>query len=525
MMATDAKALEKEAKARLEDAKKQKSYFDQDLREGYFFTAPLRCRDITSGSTNKARPNDAAELQISLGMEVAQDFATELMNAFTPENSNWARQKPSIDVDEVDVAELEEQANAQTEKIMAAIKASSFYAATGKAYMPDMGLGTTGMVIDVTRPDKPFLCHPVPIREMEINTGPDGNVDDRFIVRQTKYRHLPALLSGCDLPPDVEKKIKEQGNKECKVTWGWWRLWAKIDDVYWQSVVLLGEKLIHDVVLQGEGSCPFLVWRFNADPMFAFGIGPTLQSLPEFRRLDEGEALKIENFDFQVHPAFIYPDDGVLNFSNGIEPGMGYAARPWGQGKVVETLSFEGNINFAALEIQRIESRIRKLHFVDQPEQIGKAPPTAEQWADERNRSKRRIGTPGKSFFREGPGEVFLRFKYLLEKLGKIDPIEYQGSAITLVPYDPTEQAQEFQEVQTAIQILQINQQNFSQTGEVQVDGPATMKNIKDKYGDKIVVFRDQKGMEQAAGMLSGIMGGGGNGGPGLPSDLGGLPV
>ncbi len=48
--------------------------------------------------TDKAREDDAAELQISLGMEMAQDFATEMLNTFTPEVIEWAQQKAGIDI-------------------------------------------------------------------------------------------------------------------------------------------------------------------------------------------------------------------------------------------------------------------------------------------------------------------------------------------------------------------------------------------------------------------------------------------
>jgi len=521
---TNANELEKEASDRLKDARAQKAQFDTDLREGYFFTAPQRSRDVSSKSSSKTRPTDAPELQISIGIEVAQDFTTELLNAFSPETSGWIDQRAGIDISEDDEREnIEEDVGKQTKIILDAIKASSYYPAAAQAYMPDIALGTAALMIEDKRSYQPISCQAVPLRELEINIGPDGQIDDRFIVRKTKARNIPALLGGLKLPEETRRKIKDTPNHTSTIEWGWWRLWDRDEDVYWQAVVLVDKTLVHHAVLKGAGSCPLLVFRFNPDPMFAFGNGPTLLCLPELRRLDETEALKIENADFQIHPPFVFADDGVMNFSNGIEPGMGYPARPWGQGRPIEKLSFEGNVNFAEFETMRVESRIRRLHFVDQPEQVGKTPPTAEQWADERNRAKRRIGTPGKMFFKEGPTEVFLRFKWLLEKRGTIEPVTVDGRTIALVPYDPTEQAQEYQEVQVAAQVLQMNQQYFAQTGEVQVDGLATMKNIKGKLRDTIVVFRDQAGMQGAMDMLAPLLGGGGM--PPDPSAAGGMPV
>jgi hypothetical protein len=503
--------LEKEFSQRLADARRQKAHVDQDLREGYFFTAPRRARDVSSSATpsEPSREKDAGDLQISLGMEVAQDFATEMLNTFTPEVMKWAEQKAGVDVPEEAADEINERISKQTTVIFDAIKASNFYSAAAQSYVPDLSLGTVGLWIDDQRPAEPFHCQPVPVRELEINIGPNGKVDDRFIVRRTKYRHLPALLKGAELPAAIADKVKSKANEWCTVTWGWWRLWNKTEDVFWQAAVRVGEKIVSDAELRGEGSCPLIVKRFNPDSMFAWGDGPALQALPELRRLDEMEALDIEGYDFRVHRPFFYPDDGVINFENGIEPGRGYKARPWGPSQPFVPMDFGGGNGSEEFKLDKVERRIKRLFFVDQPEQAGKTPPTAEQWMDEMQRAKRRIGTPGKTFFDEGPAEVFLRFKYLLEQRGTIEPVKVNGKTVSLTPYDPTEQAQEFQEVQTAGRILQMGQANFAQIMPVVVDAIETLKNIKRKLRDNIVVIREPDQIAAAVQQLAPVLSGG----------------
>jgi hypothetical protein len=516
----DDKALTKEALDRLAECRAQKALIELDLREGYFFTAPQRARDVSSmtGRTTTQRTDDASELQISLGIELASDFGTEILNTFMPETIQWVDQKPGVDLDpELWTDEVKEEVDGQTTAVMDAMKSSNLYATAALTFNPDLALGTVGMFIDDLRPSEPIVSMPVPIKEIEINVGPYGMVDDRFIVRHTKARNLPALLRGVELPADVTKKVKEKGSSMVTVTWGWWRLWDKDDDVYWQAVVMVDKTCVSKTVLKGEGSCPFVVGRFNPDVMFPWGQGPMLQSLPDLRRLDETEALKIENADFQIHPPFVYADDSVMNFSNGIEPGMGYPARPWAQGRPIEPLAFSGNVQFAEFETMRVEQRIRRLHFLDQPEQVGKTPPTAEQWLDEVARAKRRIGTPGKVFFREMPAELFLRFKYLLEKRGRITPVKIDGKQLSLVPYDPTEQAQEHQEVQIANRVLEMGRMHFPQTMQLAVDETATITNIKNKLRDKLVKMRSPAEMAAAVEQLAPVLGGGMAGPEGVP--------
>ncbi|HZH50268.1 MAG TPA: portal protein [Microvirga sp.] len=511
-------ALEKEALDRLKDCRAQKAMFERDIREAYFFTAPQRCRDVSSQtSPTQTKPEDPAELQTSLGMEVAQDFATEMVNTFIPQAIEWAQQKPGVDLDEDAWDEVEEDVTAQSTTIHEAIKASNFYAAAALTFFPDLPVGTCAMWIDDLRPAEPIVCQPIPLRELEINVGPFGEVDDRFVVRHTRHKHVKALLPNVPLPAEIEKKIKDKPNERCKVQWGFWRKWDRTDDVVWQGVILVGNKKVWDGEFVGEGSCPLIVGRFDPDTMYAFGTGPTIKSLPELRRLDETEALKIENADFQIHPPFSYPDDGITNFSGGIEPGMGYPSRP-GSGRDFVKLSFEGNVDFAEFETAKIEERIRRLHFVDFPEQLGKTPPTAEQWLDELQRTKKRIGTPGAIFWREFPAQVFLRFKFLLEKRGKIEPVKVNGKVLSLVPYDPTEVAQDQQDAMIASRLLEMARNYFPEISQVAIDPLETLSNLKKKLRDKVVKIRSQDEMKQAVETVGSMIGPGGGAPPGAPT-------
>lgn len=517
--------LQQEANQRLADARRQKSLVDRDIRECYFFIAPHRARDVSSlSSTPSSRPDDARDLQTSLGIEVAQDFATEIANTLMPQAIVWAEQKAGADISEDAWGDVKDQVDAQTTAIHDAVKASNFYSSVAQTLEPDLGVGTVGMWVSDLRPNEATVCQPVPARELEINVGPYGQVDDRFIVRHTRHRHLAALLPGVKLPKEIRDKVKAKPNDRCKVTWGYWRKWDREDDVVWQAVVMVGKTLVDDALLVGEGSCPLLVGRWNPDTMFAWGSGPTMKALPELRRLDETEALKIENADFQIHPPFSYPDDGVTNFAGGIEAGMGYPSRP-GNGKDFVKLSFEGNVQFAEYETAQIESRIRRLHFVDYPEQRGKTPPTAEQWLEELQRTKKRIGTPGTVFWREFPAAVFLRFKWLLERRGKIEPIKIDGKVLSLAPYDPTEIAQDQQESMVAMRFTQWGMSTFPQTWEVAVDQQKTLTNMKTKLRDKIVVLRSEEDMLKAVQQLAPALGqGGGIGGAPAPGPAGAPP-
>lgn len=514
----DNKALRDEAKQRLADARAEKAKSKCDIEECYFFAAPRRIRDATSSSTTTTKKGDEFELQTSIAFEVADDFMTMLIDSFMPPAVKWAERHPDPLLEEAAIKQLEEQAKDADERIFKMIRASNFYAELAKTGVPDAAIGVIAMEIRMKQPGMPMQCVAVPIRELEINLGPNGRIDDRFVVRQTKYRNLPALLPDIALPKAIAEKVRKRGNDKIEVRWGYWRLWNKTDDEYWQHVVLVGDDIVHAAELKGEGCCPLVVGRFGATPDFAWPDGPMIKALPDLRQIDEMRAGFIENMDFTIRPPIAYPDDGVVSFEDGIEPGMAYPKRPGGTAHDFQKIYEPNPLDAALFDEMNLEKRIRRLHYCDFPEQKGKTPPTASQWLDEMVEAQKKIGTPGYSFWREFPYEVFQRFKHLAELRG-VRPLEYNGTRVSLQAYNPAQRAQENQEVLTATRLLQIIGAAFPQTGQVAVSELPTIQNIKDKLGDKLVVLRDPQDLEGAfenLASLAGVFG---------PRPTGGLPA
>jgi hypothetical protein len=511
------KQLREEALDRLQDCTREKSNIRSFIEEAYYFTAPRRIRQ-QQGATSTTRPGDADELQTSLGMEVADDFVTEIIESFTPPESPWAERK-SMPLDDSAAEErLNDLAKKEDEKIFSHIRASNYYSEKGKTAVPDLAIGVLALHISDPGRGLPIQVLGVPIRELEIGLGPEGRIDDRWWVRTSKLRNLPALLPGIELPPETARKKRDEPNKACTIKWGWWRRWENIGDHEWQHVIFVDDELVHHARLKGEGSCPLVVGRFGATPDFAWPDGPTIKCLPDYRQHDELRAAVIENVDFSLRPPVSYEDDGVINLEGGVEPGMAYPKRQNGGRQIFERIYEPASIDAALLDEQNLIQRIRRMHYVDFPEQKGKTPPSASQWLDEMVIRQRRIGTPGYSFWREEPYETFQRFRYLLEKRGIVKAVESPAGA-ALQPYNPAQRAHENQEVLTGTRLLQICATAFPQTLQVSVDDIATMQNFQRKLGDKIVKFRDPEQLKQAVDLFSQL-------GPMFgPRSQGGLPA
>ena len=504
---TPANEVGDEHTRRLADAKQQKAYSQEDITECYFFAAPRRARSANS-SSSVTRSNDASELQTSLAFECAEDFMTLIIESFMPSNARWAERLADPFLRQAVKDQIENSARIQDEQVFQMIRSCGFHAELAKQGVPDGAIGVFAMHIhNGRRPMDLPVCIGVPIRELEMNLGPDGRIDDRFVVKHTTYKHVKTLLPGITLPSRVLGLIKDLPETKVQIQWGYWRLWDKDDDEYWQHCVKVGEETVHDTQLKGRGCCPLVLGRFGATPDYAWPDGPMIKSLPDLRQEDETRAAFIENIDFTLRSPKAYDDDGVIggHLENGVEPGMFYPRRPGSNSRqTFESIYDPPNLQAAMFEFDDVRRRVKRLHYVDFPEQVGKTPPTLGQWLDEMVEAQKKIGTPGFSFWREFPFEVFQRFTYIAEKAGKLTPIKIEGAGeVTLHAYNPAQRAQENQEVLTATRLMQIGGSAFPQTWQVAVDELGTLMAVKEKLGDKLVKFKTKEELVGAVDQLS----------------------
>jgi hypothetical protein len=505
--------LSREGISRLAACRIWKSLWDLDLRECYFFGSPQRQRMIQSYSPPpQQRLLDAAELNTDLAFELCGDFATEVINTYMPEAQNWCELGKGAQVPQEAFDAVKDDVDKVVENVFTAIKASNLYSELSKAFDPDLAIGTVALWIEPPggRLESPIVASAIPIREFEIDLGPYGEIDTRFAIRHTRNMYLETLL-GKDIWAKVKQEIKDDVDKKpanrTELRWGFWRLWDRLDDEVWQHVVYIKNELVHDVELKGEGSCPLIIFRWNPNPDWPWGHGPLMQGLPSMRQVDEMEVMRIEHAEMSIRPPIGYPDDSFAAIEQGLEPGMAYPVRVGSEGamkRIYEPPPAEA-ANYA---YEEKEHRLRKMFFVDFPQQTGDTPPTLGQWLDEMARAQRRIGRPGLPFWREGPAKIFMRFKYIQQKRGIVPEIKADGKAISLTAYNPAQRAAEQQEIAMAVQFLQLCGQFFPEEFKVVIDGQGTMKELMDKMRVKLVAFRPPDQVAAAIDHISKLVGG-----------------
>ena len=226
--------------------------------------------------------------------------------------------------------------------------------------------------------------------------------------------------------------------------------------------------------------------------------------------------MRMENAALSIKPPITYPDDSFVNVEQGVEEGMAYPIRPGTEG-AVKNIYTPPPPEVANYQYQEKLKKLRKLFFVDYPEQTGDTPPTLGQWLDEMARAQRRVGTPGLPFWKEGPAAIFLRFKYLLEAAGAIKPIRVDGRAVATMPRNPAQAAAEQQEVGMAIKAAQFLAAMFPEEWKMYVDGKATMVAILAKMRVKLIKMRSTDQVKAAVEQMAQLVAA--RPGKGIPSE------
>lgn len=484
-----------EFKKRFEAAKSMRQgNVEDECREAYMFCFNGR----ESEWDNISRPKDEPEeIFTDVVATVAEEFAEELFSTMTPENAPWVEYEAGNQI------EAEQQGDAKQaledfERIISkAIRKSNYYTEGSTAFL-DAAVGNVAMWVDRPTLTSPINCRAIPISKLFLRLGPMG-IDDRFYRERYYYSDLPQLLPNATFPREIQDKIKNSATGKATVVWGFWLDWSDVENPQWlQQVRVDGKEVGMDETLGPSGSCPLIVGRFRAVPGSPWGRGPARRILKTLRVLDELTRMNLEGMDRQLDPAFVYPHDGVLDLSNGIESGIGYPAAP-GTADAITPLGLFGNLDYGFFSEERVYETVKEA-FYREVVQRGKTPPSASQYVGEGQKNLRRMARPAAKTWDEFGVGLLKRVEYLERQpggmlVGTEIPLLDDGTVIAR-PVSPLEMAQAQEEVMVAHSLMGMaNEVLGEQMASLMIDGPSTWTNMKEALKDKLVTVRSEDQM------------------------------
>lgn len=441
------KEIEADLQERLACANSEYQKFEPDFREAYSFMMPFR---VQPGTTSDTRP-ESADTFTTLGEEVTTDFASDMADTFTPEHLPWAEVEVAKAVPDEIKEEVKDAIKNESAIIFDAVRASGFHESC-KMGFKDLAVSAFALVIEDDGAAEPIRCQVVPLTELRLLRASRGGTGTRLWLRKMTAKDIKAEFPDLSLPREVAEALREKKKNTFDVVQGCYRDYSVRAETAWMKCTMIHGKLLDYRRMVGIGSANIIPCRWDPDPMFAWGTGPGVKALGDFRELDETAYLKMKGMARQVDPAILYDDDQVINLDGGLPNGV---AIPRAVGSKIDILESSHPIDVAMYAVKEVEDTIRRHFYLDEPRQEGKTPPTLGQWMDESIRRQRRLGTPAAPIWPEFLFEVFMRFRYLLEKRGTLKTgLPVGDQLLPIRPVNPLKRAAQQEEAAASLRLL-----------------------------------------------------------------------
>ena len=492
---TDPKQPSKDFKHRYDTAKQWRDIIRPSIEEVFMFCAPDRASEFKGISPN--HHIEEAETYHSLPEELAMDLAGDLVNYYTPAESIWTEFVVTAPVEEDFADVVEEMVTEREEAIFDLITSSNYNDIAPQWGFEAATHGTPGLWVDQAHLTQPIYFETVPPCELLIVPGHLGYLD-RFREQTVYADTLPTILNGLDADlsdPALVQLMKRPGST-ATLCWGFWLDWSDPGRPMWKREIVVNGKQVAKPVTIGDmaGSCPLHVGRFDPRPGRPWGRGPGIKTLRDMRTLDKVDEVVMTNLDDALQSTIIYPDDGFIDFSEGIEYGTAYPAHRGFTRDQIYEFPKGGKLDYGFYSEERFEERLRSGFYQDGPRQRGDTPPTATQWVDERRRIQKRLGKPSSPLWTEMIGPIIQRIEFLAMEQGAIESqITVDERVISIQPVSPLMKAQRQDDVLLSRSNLDMAFSVFQDQTASIVDGVATFKKVVRASGDKLTVIRDQE--------------------------------
>lgn len=470
------------------------------IEEVYRFCRPGREHDFNS----KSKSSHDTDVFLSIGEELADDLAGDLVNYYTPAEAKWNSYVVLVPIPEDQADAVLNMVEAREEQVSEAIMASNYYDMAPQWGFEAASHGTPAIWIDKAHLSAPLYFEVVPPAELLITPGHLG-ILDRFREKTVMASALASLFQDwpVDLTDDKIKRKVEKPGATALVCWGFWLDWSDPGNPRWKcEITVEGCRVTPETPVDlGPigGSCPLCVGRFNPQPGKPWGRGPGRKALPDLRVYDKVDEIVLSGMDQAVTNTIIYPSDSGLDLSEGIEAGRAYpAGKSFTRDQIFE-LNRQVNVDAGWFAEDRIEDRIRRAFFQDGPRQRGETPPTASQWVDERRRVQQRLGKPSAPLWTEMIAPMIQRIEYLLVQARQMEEaITHNGQALTIQPISPMQKAQNQDQVMISRSNLDLAFSVLQDQLPTVVDPVATLKKIVKTSGDTLTQIRDEQVQPEA---------------------------
>lgn len=445
-----------------------------------------------------------------------QELASRLQAGIVPTNARWAELEPGGDVPPEEHAAVQAALEDVNKFLFDTLQSSNFSQEIHESLL-DLALGTACLRVDEGDAQNPLIFSAIPLPQLFLDTGPDDRIDTVFRERHMRADRLEIAYPGAQVPEEIKRRREHERPRTVGVVEGCYRLYDRPNVERYRYVVLVPEHkaLLVDEEYRGQGSCPYVPFRWAKAAGEVWGRGPLLNVMPAVRTCNLTVQLILENADMAVAGIWTAEDDGVLNPDNiRLIPGTIVPISPGSGG--LKPLAPAGNFDVAQLVLEDMRNNIKRGLYNDQLGRPDKTPMSATEVSERQADLSRQIGAAFGRLFVELATGVIQRAVYILRKRGLIELPMINGREVRLRATSPLAQAQAFQDITALDRMLEMFAVRFGPQAAMAFTKPeAIAPYLAERFNVPLKLVRTEKELKQLAEAASRMQQQQQGGGPG----------
>lgn len=338
------------------------------------------------------------------------------------------------------------------------LNTSNFSTAIGEVAL-DLMVGTAGLCFDEGETnEEPFNFSSIPLSAIEIEEGPNGSVENNYMLRKPQARNLQRLYPGLELY-DLSKKTQDliadpaKAGTEVEIIQA--KVYSPETKRYYGVVIELGEKQIvwrYDY----DKSCPDIIARATKSAGETYGRGRVMRALADAKTLDKMTEFSLRAAAIDLAPPMTGVSDGVLNpYTATLMPNVIIPVASNDNGNPsLKRIDIGGNYQLSELLMDKLRQNIRRAMLGPEPSE-GAVRSATEIDVSDRNR----LWAMGGEYNRiqsELLGKIIARGVFILRKKGLIAPIKVDGRQVAVKwtsPFAKSQASEDLMALQEALVI------------------------------------------------------------------------
>lgn len=426
-----------------QDAETIFDHWKDKYEEAYEYTMPSR-ESFYEETIGERRTDKIFDETAVVGI---QEFASRLQAGIVPTYGRWANLEAGSEIPEDQRPTVNEALDEITKYVFEVLSGSNFNQEVHEAFM-DCAIGTGVMLVEEGDALNPVKFTAIPLPKVMLNNGPDNKVDTVFRKRQIAYNQLMTAYPKAEMSEKMMKAIENNETKKANIVESVYRIYDEPNTERFKYCVacMNEEEIIFEKELDGIGSNPFIVFRWNKGSGEVYGRGPVFNSMAAIKTTNLTVELILQNAQMNISGIYTYEDDGVLNPDNiNLVPGALIPVAPNSRG--LTPLAGAGRFDVAQLILADMRQNIKKALYMETLGRPEGTPMSATEVAERMADLSRQIGSSFGRLQAEFVTPLLRRVIRILSKQGRIEIPKVDNREVKVIATSPLSQSQHQQDV------------------------------------------------------------------------------